>query len=61
MSSDNFEVHSAGTGTELRLSRALANSIEQLEAQFPRTVPEPILRAYAPLKAHYQKSLEVTS
>lgn len=43
----DFEVHPIGTTTEIRLSRELARSIEQLMEQYgPGIIPESIRQAY---------------
>lgn len=55
----DFEVHPIGTATELRLSRALANAIAQMEIQYPRVVPHDVLRAYHALHEHYMKQMEI--
>ena len=43
---------------EIRLSRELARSIEQLDEQYRNIVPQPIWNAYLNLKAHYAKEIE---
>ena len=43
---------------EIRLSRALAKSIEQITEQYGRVVPESVYSAYLKLIEHYQKEIE---
>ena len=55
---NDFEVHAIGTAKELRLSRALAQSIAQIEQQYRGVVPDPVMRAYNELFKFYQEQLE---
>lgn len=55
----DFEVHPIGTATEIRLSRELARSIEQLMDQYgPGIVPESIRQAYERLYESYLRQIE---
>ena len=50
-----FEVHARGTTEEIRLSRELARSIEQITHQFGNgIVPQSVFRAYQELIDFYQ-------
>lgn len=55
MPSNDFEALPIGSAAELRLSRALVTVIEQQQARYPGTIPDVVVRAYAPLKAHLQQ------
>ena len=55
----DFEVHARGTATELRLSRALANEIEQVLTQYGNVVPDNVLKAYYALRNEYARQLQV--
>ncbi len=55
----DFEVHSIGTSTELRLSRALASTIEEVLQQYGEVVPLNVLKAYTELSNFYKKQIEV--
>jgi len=50
------EVHAVGTAKEIKLSRALASAIDQMEshAEFPKNVRE----AFVELYNHYQWQIE---
>lgn len=55
----DFEVHPIGTADEMRLSRSLASSIDQLINQYGEgIIPLSILRPYKELKQHYDRSVE---
>ena len=43
---------------EIRLSRELARSIEQLNEQYRNIIPLSIWQPYLKLKEHYQKEIE---
>lgn len=43
---------------EIRLSRELAKTIQQLDEQYRNIVPQPIWNAYLKLQEHYQKEIE---
>ena len=50
----DFEVHPRGSFTEVKLSRELANAIEQITQQYGNgIVPNSVLNAYLKLKQHY--------
>lgn len=44
---------------EIRLSRELAKSIEQITAQYGGVVPQSVYSAYLKLVEHYQKEMEL--
>jgi hypothetical protein len=50
----DFEVHERGTATELKLSRELANAIEQELQSYGQVIPHSVYQAYLRLNAHYQ-------
>ena len=54
----DFETHPKGTAEEIRLSRALANEIEQITHQYGGVVPHNVLLAYNKLFAHYMKQIQ---
>lgn len=54
----DFEVNPRGYGEEIRLSRELANAIEQNLAQYGQTIPHDVYNAYLKLKKHYQVQIE---
>jgi hypothetical protein len=55
----DFETHPRGTATEIRLSRELANEIEQAGQQWGLGVlPENVLKAYHALSQHYAVQIE---
>lgn len=54
----DFEVHPRGTTEEIRLSRALANEIEQTLQQWGEVVPSNVRLAYDRLFAHYMKQIQ---
>lgn len=54
----DFEVHPRGTAEEIRLSRALANEIEQSLQQWGEVVPSNVRLAYNRLFAHYMKQIQ---
>jgi len=49
----DFETHPRGTTTEIKLSRALAQEIDQVTRQYGNVVPENVLNAFLRLKEHY--------
>ena len=54
----DFETHSLGTSTELRLSRVLSSAIAQNIEQWGRGImPSDVLSAYERLKAHYDEQI----
>lgn len=53
-----FEVHPPGTAEEILLSRNLARSIEQIDFQYPGTVPHSVMQSFSELKKFYDKCLE---
>lgn len=55
----DFEVHPIGTATEIKLSRALANEIEQITQQYGNVVPHSVLQKYYELRSYYQKQMEM--
>jgi len=52
---NDFETHPAGTGEEIRLSRELARSIDQIIKQYGIIVPQSVIKPYNRLLEHYQK------
>jgi hypothetical protein len=54
----DFEVHPIGTAEEIRLSRALANEIEQITHQYGGVVPHNVILAYNKLLDHYTKQIQ---
>ncbi len=55
---NDFEVHQRGTAEELRRSRELANTIEQLIIQYGEgIVPHTILQKYKELKQMYARHI----
>lgn len=55
---NDFEVHPIGTSRELRLSRALAQAIAQIDSQYRNVVPLSVMKAYDDLFKYYQEQLE---
>jgi hypothetical protein len=55
---NDFETHPKGTSEEIRLSRALANEIEQITHQYGGVVPHNVVLAYNKLVEHYTKQLQ---
>lgn len=53
----DFEVHPIGTAEELRLSRALANSIDEIVKQYGKVIPNDVYQQYLKLKECYEKQL----
>lgn len=53
----NHEIHPAGTHTEIRLSRALAREIEQINEQYSGVVPLNVMQAYRELCDWYQEQM----
>lgn len=43
---------------EIRLSRELAKSIEQLTEQYDRILPQSVMQSYKKLKEHYEKQIQ---
>jgi hypothetical protein len=54
----DFEVHPIGTAEEIRLSRVLANEIEQITHQYGGVVPHNVILAYNKLYEHYMKQIQ---
>lgn len=54
----DFEVHPIGTAREIKLSRELAQSIEQIVTQYGKVIPHDVYNAYLQLKEHYGKQIE---
>lgn len=55
----DFEIHERGTAEEIRLSRALAVTIEQMIVQYGEgIIPIDLIRPYKELKHHYDKSIK---
>lgn len=54
----DFEVHSIGHFEEIRLSRALANAIEQELQAYGQVIPHSVMQAYLRLKEHYERQIE---
>ena len=55
---NDFEVHEMGSHTEIKLSRALAKTIEQNLIQFGNVMPQDVIMAYHELQKHYQRQIE---
>ena len=55
---NDFEVHEMGSHTEIKLSRALAKTIEQNLIQFGNVMPQDVIKAYHELQKHYQWQIE---
>lgn len=55
---NDFEVHEPGSFTEIKLSRALAQTIEQNLIQFGNVMPQDVIIAYHELRKHYQWQIE---
>jgi hypothetical protein len=47
-----------GSYTEIKLSRALAKTIEQNLIQFGNVMPQDVIMAYHELRKHYQWQIE---
>jgi hypothetical protein len=54
---NDFETHPKGTAEEIRLSRELARSIDQIIKQYGIVVPQSVIRPYNRLLEHYQKEM----
>jgi hypothetical protein len=54
----DFEVHEIGSYTEIKLSRALARTIEQNLIQYGNVMPQDVIKAYHELQKHYQRQIE---
>jgi len=56
----DFEVHPRGTAEEIKLSRALANEIEQITHQYgDGIVPNSVFKAYKELTDYYAVQIEL--
>lgn len=55
---NDFELHEIGSHTEIKLSRALAKTIEQNLIQFGNVMPQDVIKAYHELQKHYQWQIE---
>jgi hypothetical protein len=55
---NDFELHEIGSHTEIKLSRALAKTIEQNLIQFGNVMPQDVIKAYHELRKHYQWQIE---
>ena len=55
---NDFEVHEMGSHTEIKLSRALAKTIEQNLIQYGNVMPQDVIKAYHELQKHYQRQIE---
>jgi len=55
---NDFETHEPGSFTEIKLSRALAQTIEQNLIQFGNVMPQDVIKAYHELRKHYQWQIE---
>ena len=53
----DFETHPTGTAEEIRLSRELARSIDQIIKQSGIIVPQSVIKPYNKLLEHYQKEI----
>lgn len=54
---NDFETHPKGTAEEIRLSRELARSIDQIIKQYGIIVPQSVIKPYNRLLEHYQKEM----
>ena len=54
----DFETHPRGTAEEIRLSRALANEIEQSLQQWGEVLPSNVRLAYDRLFACYMRQIQ---
>jgi hypothetical protein len=54
---NDFETHPTGTAEEIRLSRELARSIDQIIKQYGIIVPQSVIKPYNKLLEHYQKEM----
>ena len=54
---NDFETHPKGTAEEIRLSRELARSIDQIIKQYGIIVPQSVIKPYNKLLEHYQKEM----
>lgn len=56
----DFEVHPIGTAEEIRLSRILANAINEEGSQWGMGLfPFAVMKAYRELEQHYMKQMEM--
>ena len=55
---DDFETHSRGTGEEIKLSRILAQEIENAVHRNNETLPFKVTQAYNALYEHYVKHIK---
>ena len=55
---NDFETHPVGTAEEIRLSRELARSIDQIIKQYGIIVPQSVIKPYNKLLEHYQKEMD---
>lgn len=54
----DFEVHPIGTSREIKLSRELAQEIEQTTQQYGNVIPQSVLNAYYKLREYYALQIE---
>ena len=54
---NDYETHPKGTAEEIRLSRELARSIDQIIKQYGIIVPQSVIKPYNKLLEHYQKEM----
>lgn len=54
---NDYETHPIGTAEEIRLSRELARSIDQIIKQYGIIVPQSVIKPYNRLLEHYQKEM----
>jgi hypothetical protein len=54
----DFEVHNIGHFEEIKLSRELANAIEQELQSYGQVIPHSVMQAYLRLKKHYEWQIE---
>jgi hypothetical protein len=54
----DFEVHNIGHFEEIKLSRELANAIEQELQAYGQVIPHSVMQAYLRLKKHYEWQIE---
>lgn len=55
---NDYETHPIGTAEEIRLSRELARSIDQIIKQYGIIVPQSVIKPYNRLLEHYQKEMD---
>jgi|GEM_PF-3067275 len=55
---NDFEVHPIGTAIEIKLSRDLARSIDEIIKQYGEVIPQPVRAAYNRLNTHYQYQMQ---